>query len=281
MEAAIAAARAAYIGGCDGTSLVEAARRFGIPTSGTMAHSWVQAFAREDDAFREFSRTFADSAVYLLDTYGTLDAARTLVQSGLKPPMVRLDSGDLAALSREVRRILDAGGLERTRIFATGDLDEHKIAALVASGAAIDGFGVGTALSAVTDAPALAAVYKLVEVRRRGDRVGVVKLSPGKHTWPRPKQVWRMMQDGRAVGDVIAADEETPIAGATPLLERVMRDGRRVAPPQRLTDVRAQCRALVETLPSSLKQLEDPAAYPVRISDALERQRVRLRDEHR
>ena len=176
------------MGGCDGTSLVEASRRFDIPAAGTMAHAWVQAFPSEIDAFREFERSFADVAVYLLDTYDTLEAARTLVASGLRPPMVRLDSGNLAALSRDVRRILDTARLSSTRIFATGDLDQYRIADLVRDGARIDGFGVGAALTAVTDAPSLSAVYKLVEVERDGQRVGVVKLSPANRRGPAPSR---------------------------------------------------------------------------------------------
>src|SRR5581483_11758874 len=138
LGSAMDAARAAYIGGCDGTSLVAAAEAFDIPTSGTMAHSWVQAFPTEAAAFAEFSRSFQASAVYLLDTYDTLRAARALADSGLRPPTVRIDSGDLLALSRDVRRILDAEGLSATKIFATSDLDEYEIARLLAAGAPID-----------------------------------------------------------------------------------------------------------------------------------------------
>jgi len=263
--AALAAARAAFIGGCAGTSLVEAGRRYGIPTSGTMAHSWVQTFPSETDAFRDFSRLFADSAVYLLDTYDTLRATQRLIDSGLKPSMVRLDSGDLDALSRQVRALLDAAGLRETKIFATGDLDEDRIAELVTAGAPIDGFGVGTMLSTVADAPALSAVYKLVAIERGGEQLGVIKLSPGKSTWPGPKQVWRVMENGYAIRDVIAAAAEPPIANALPLLERVMTNGRRLAPSPSLVDVRARCRRLVGTLPASM---------PVDISPALEDARL-------
>ena len=132
LGASLAAARAAFIGGCAGTSYVEAARRYGIPASGTMAHSWIQSFATEVAAFREFSRSFEAFGVYLLDTYDTIGAATTLIEAGLKPPMVRLDSGDLVALARQVRAMLDRAGLRDTKIFATGDLDEDRIAEILA-----------------------------------------------------------------------------------------------------------------------------------------------------
>jgi nicotinate phosphoribosyltransferase len=270
IESALVAARAAYLGGCHGTSFVEAARRFGIPAAGTMSHSWVQTFPSEIDAFREFERTFADVAVYLLDTYDTLEAARTLVASGLRPAMVRLDSGDLGELSGGVRQILNLAGLSSTRIFVTSDLDEHRIADLLQSGAPIDGFGVGAALTAVTDAPSLSAVYKLVEVERRGERIGVAKLSPGKQTWPGAKQVWRIVEGGRLVRDIIAAANEAPPAGGVPLLQCVMRGGRRVEPRERLSTIRDRCRSAVDMLAPELRSLGAAATYDVVVSEMLE-----------
>jgi nicotinate phosphoribosyltransferase len=273
--ASMAAARASFVGGCAGTSLVEAARRYGIPTSGTMAHSWVQTFATEADAFHEFGRTFDEFAVYLLDTYDTIRATQTLIESGLQPPMVRLDSGNVEALSRRVRAMLDAAGLGDTKIFATGDLDEDRVAALVAAGAPIDGFGVGTMLSTVADAPALSAVYKLVEVHRHGEPVGVIKLSPDKHTWPGPKQVWRVMREGGADRDVLAGAGEPAIAGAVPLLGRVMRDGRRLQPSPSLEALRDHCRRMVSALPASLRALDAADAFRVDVSAPLEDARRR------
>jgi len=281
LGAAMAAARASFIGGCAGTSLVEAARRDHIPTSGTMAHSWVQAFASESDAFREFGRSFDEFAVYLLDTYDTIRATETLIASGLRPPMVRLDSGDLDALSRRVRAMLDAAGLGDTKIFATGDLDEDAIAALVSAGAPVDGFGVGTMLSTVADAPALSAVYKLVEVDRRGEHVGVIKMSPGKHTWPGPKQVWRVARHGRADHDVIAHASEPPIADATPLLEPVMAGGRRIQPSPPLVAIRERCRRLVDALPASLRGVDATDQYRVDVSAALDAARGRSAESWR
>ena len=273
--ASLAAARAAFIGGCDGTSLVEAGHRYGIPTSGTMAHSWVQTFANEVDAFREFSRTFPESATYLLDTYDTLAATDQLIASGLAPPMVRLDSGEVISLSRQVRAKLDAAGLKSTRIFATGDLDEYRIATIVKEGAPIDGFGVGTALSTVSDAPALSAVYKLVEVHRHGASAGVIKASPGKSTWPCPKQVWRVIDNGRAAGDVIGGVDEPPPAGGVPLLRKVMDGGRRIDPPASVYDLRTACRQAIARLPDRVRALDGVADYPVTITEPLEAARLK------
>jgi nicotinate phosphoribosyltransferase len=269
LGAALDAARAAYVGGAQGTSFVSAAERYGIPVYGTMAHSWVQAFPGESEAFRRFAGLFAESAVYLLDTYDTLAAARRLAASGLQPKVVRLDSGDLLALSRSVRQILNDAGLGGTRIFVTGDLDEHQIALLLAEGAPIDGFGVGTALSSVTDAPALPVVYKLVAIERSGHSTGVMKLSPGKATLPGPKQVWRFMDGGTIVRDLIAADDETPPAGGVPLLVQAMHNGQRHGEREPLDAIRDRCRAALTTLPAGLQALEPAEGLPVTISAEL------------
>jgi nicotinate phosphoribosyltransferase len=274
VEAGVLAARAAFIAGCESTSNVEAGRRFGIPVSGTMAHAWVTAFPDEQQAFRQFVRIFGDHTVLLLDTYDTLAAARAVAASGLTPAAVRLDSGNLAALSRDVREILDAAGLRATKIFVSGDLDERRIASIVESGAPVDGFGVGAALSTASDAPSLGAVYKLVEVERGGTAVPVKKHSPGKETAPGRKQVWRVVAGGRAVEDVIElADAPPPAAGATaePLLTRVMRAGRREEPPLPAAELRARCLAAIERLPPEVRRLEGRSRYPVRIGPALQR----------
>jgi nicotinate phosphoribosyltransferase len=274
LDGAMDAARAAYIGGCDGTSFVAAARRFDIPTSGTMAHAWVQSFPTERAAFSEFSRTFEESAVYLLDTYDTLNAARELAQSGLEPPVVRLDSGDLVRLSCEVRKILDDAGLAKTRIFATGDLDEYEIRRLLADGAAIDGFGVGTALTTVSDAPSLSAVYKLVELERDGRLVDVVKLSPDKHTWPGAKQVWRCAEGATVAWDMISGCEEAGPPQSEALLRRVVASGKRIGPSETLGDLRARRRAATAALPAEVTRVTDTASFDVRVSEALEARRL-------
>ena len=241
IDAAVLAARAAFIAGCAATSNLEAGRRFGIPVSGTMAHSWVMGFGDELDAFRQYMQIFGSHSTLLIDTYDTVTAARRIVHAGLAPTAVRLDSGDLLALSRQVRRIFDEGGLETTRILVSGDLDEHRVAALVKAGAPIDGFGVGTAISAVRDAPALGGVYKLVETMEDGAARPTVKLSTGKRTFPGRKQVWRVTENGTATHDVMGLEDEQKQDGR-PLLTRVLRQGTRVVPVDPIEEIRAEVR---------------------------------------
>ncbi|MBI2186100.1 MAG: nicotinate phosphoribosyltransferase [Acidobacteria bacterium] len=275
LEAAVLAARAAYIAGCESTSNVEAGRRFGIPVSGTMAHSWVTAFPTEEEAFHQFAEVFGERTVVLLDTYDTVAAARSVAASGMKPAAVRLDSGDVVALSREVRAILDGAGLQATRIFASGDLDEWRIAAILAAGAPIDGFGVGAALSTASDAPSLGAVYKLVEIERGGASVPVMKRSPGKATHPGRKQVWRRFGRDIAAEDVIeladASVPDAPPGRHEPLLVPVMRAGRRDQQVRPTAELRARSLTEVARLPRDVRRLAEAAPYPVRIGPALQR----------
>lgn len=207
-QAAVHAARAACLAGFEATSNLEAGRRFDLPVSGTMAHSWVMAQPDELTAFRRYLDMHGARSVLLVDTYDPLAAARSIVEAGLRPGGVRLDSGELGPLSRAVRAVLDAGGCSETRILASGDLDEHRIAELVESGAPIDGFGVGTALSTSEDAPALSGVYKLVEIERDGAMAPLMKHSPGKRSLPGAKQVWRAGPRDAAAGDVIGLPDE-------------------------------------------------------------------------
>ena len=269
LDAAVHAARAAYIAGCVSTSNLEAGRRFGIPVSGTMAHSWVMGFADEIDAFRQYMQIFGEHTTLLIDTYDTLSAARRIVAAGLRPTSVRLDSGDLLALSRQVRQIFDQGGLTATRILVSGDLDEYRIQALVRDAAPIDGFGVGTAISAISDAPALGGVYKLVETVEAGQARPTVKLSSGKRTFPGRKQVWRVTDGGIASHDVMGLDDETGQDGRA-LLSRVMRGGVRVAPIAPLAEVRQRCAARVAQLQAALRALDGGSPYAVRVSVALD-----------
>jgi nicotinate phosphoribosyltransferase len=264
IDAGIRAARAAYIAGFDSSSIVEAGKRYGIPLSGTMAHSWVMAFPDELTAFRGYADVFGAGAVFILDTYDAIAAARMVAASGLRPRAVRLDSGDLVATSREVRRIFDEHGLRQTSIVASGDLDELRIAEIVASGAPIDGFGVGTAISTSSDAPALSGVYKLAEIERHGEMVPVIKTSPGKRTYPGCKQVWRVFQNGMAAEDLLTLAEEPPPGNAQPLLSEVMRQGVRLSRPP-LDDVRETCRQRLAQLPREVRRLVDGKNYPVRI----------------
>jgi len=270
VEAGELAARAAFIAGCEATSNVHAGKQFDMALSGTMAHSWVTAFRDEPSAFKCYANLFGEHAVLLLDTYDTLAAARWIASSGLKPHAVRLDSGDLAALSKSARAILDDAGLRETSIFASGDLDEWRIAELVASGAPIDGFGVGAALSTVTDVPSLGAVYKLVEIERDGRLVPLMKRSPGKQTIPGRKQVWRRFTDGRASEDVISVHDEAEVPSARPLLKRVMSNGRRELPRRALRDMQAHCRRAIDELPPDVRRLRDASRYPVRFTAALQ-----------
>ena len=230
--------RAAYVGGCMGTSNVKAGARFGIPTFGTLAHFFVMAYSDEEEAFRRFQQFFPDHSVLLVDTYDTLAAIEKIIHAGLRPKSVRLDSGDLVDLSRKVRRRLDQAGLTETRIFASGDLDEFVIADLLARGAQIDTFGVGTALATSKDAPALGGVYKLVDVASGETLSERAKFSEEKITYPGRKQVFRLPHsDGSSCEDVIARETEH-YPEAQLLLSRVMREGN----PDTLTEPRADPR---------------------------------------
>ncbi len=269
LGAALLAARAAYLAGCVGTSFVEAGRTFGIPLSGTMAHSWILAAQSEADAFRAYSELFDQHTVLLLDTFDVNAATKLLIDSGLRPQGVRIDSGDLAATSRSVREMLDRAGLASTRIILSGDLDEWKITEIVASRAPVDTFAVGTALATSDDAPALGGVYKLVELTEGGVVRRVMKRSEGKGTWTGAKQVWRSAEGGVAIGDLVAfADEEPPLS-AKALLEQVMRSGVRAAPQPSLEEARQHCREATGALPPRLRTLAADVSYPVERSSAL------------
>ncbi|HEX6310540.1 MAG TPA: nicotinate phosphoribosyltransferase [Acidimicrobiia bacterium] len=282
-DAAMKAARAAFVGGASGTSLVLAGRELGLELSGTMAHAYVMRFSDERDAFLSFARAYPGKAVLLLDTYDT-EAAAQLVAAmapqlraeGIVPRAVRLDSGDFTALSRSVRRTLDDAGLGEIGIFASGDLDEYRIAEIVASGATIDAFGVGTQLGTSGDAPSLDVVYKLVE-----DPTGPkVKVAPGKTTLPGRKQIYRV-RDGEAYAhDVIALEDEARVEGA-PVLEHVMAGGRRTRRREPLAAARDRRAAAVAALAPHVRSIDAGApGYEVRLAPALEALTRKLRAEH-
>lgn len=271
-EAGVLAARSAYLAGFDGTATVLAGKSFDIPLFGTMAHSFVIAHEREMDAFETYARNHPDNTVLLIDSYDTLEGARKAVRlaerlrgSGIRIRGVRLDSGDLATLSRGVRDILDAGGLGDATVFASGNLDEHAIGALLAKGAPIDGFGVGTRMDVSADAPYLDCAYKLQEYAGQARR----KRAEGKTTWPGRKQVYRHYSaDGRMAGDCLTLEDD-PQQGE-PLLRPVMREGRLLAPLPTLADAREHAGAQLERLPQTLRELTPgPSDYPVDISPAL------------
>lgn len=271
-EAGALAARAAYLAGFAGTATAYAGPRFGIPVFGTMAHSFVQAHDDEAEAFTDFAESFPDNAMLLIDTYDTVEGARCvagiapqLAGRGIRIKGVRLDSGDLDALSREVRGVLDEAGLRDAVIFASGNLDEQRVDALVTAGAPITSYGVGTSLTTSSDAPYLDAVYKLQEYAGQARR----KRSSGKATWPGRKQVFRRLDtSGHCAGDTVALTTET-FPGA-PLLVEVMRSGRRIASSPTLAMARAHCAAQLATLPPALRLLDPPwPTYPVVISPAI------------
>lgn len=292
-EAGLFAARAAYIGGCIGTSNVEAGLLFGIPTFGTLAHSFVMSFENEDDAFRAFIKIFPDNATVLVDTYDTITAVKRLVEEfkDAAIPAVRLDSGDLCELSKQVRQILDDGGMTSTGIFASSDLNEFRIADLISRGARIDSFGVGTELATSYDAPALSGVYKLSGIEENGKIKMRIKLSKDKATYPGPKQVWRLADStGKYIRDVISlADEAEPRSerGGTvaPLLKPVMRRGQileqTAAGIAGLNPLRDRTLKELEQLPADLLLLETEARYPVTLSDGLKNERARIESHMR
>ena len=281
-EAGLMAARASYIAGFAGTATVLAGEQFGIPLFGTMAHSFIEAFGDETEAFETFARTRPDNVVLLLDTYDSEAAARKVValaprlkEAGIAIRGVRLDSGDLIALSKRVRAILDAGGLKDTTIFVSGGLDEDSLIAFARAGAPIDGVGIGTSLTTSADVPSIDCVYKLQEYAGLPRR----KRSENKATWPGRKQVWRRYDaDGRMSGDLLSlATPALPSpasgggwgGGGEPLVERVMVGGRRLQPALSLDDIRRRAKRELECLPQALRQLTPGAAYQVEVADDL------------
>ncbi|WP_200210469.1 nicotinate phosphoribosyltransferase [Micromonospora coerulea] len=278
LEAGAGVARASAIAGFGATSDVEAARRYGLTPSGTMAHSYVEAFPDERAAFRAFAADFPTNPVFLVDTYDTPAGVRAAVdvitELGLTGPVgVRLDSGDLAALAKRTRAILDDAGLTQATIVASGSLDEDVIAALVAQGAPINAYGVGTRMGVSFDAPSLDSAYKLVAF---GDRP-VLKLSPGKATLPGPKQVFR--DPAGTSGDVVGLRDEPAPAGREPLLVPVMRGGRlleAVDPAGAVRAARRRFDADLAWLPEAARRLADPTPLTATVSPGLAELRDRL-----
>ncbi|MGA2329744.1 MAG: nicotinate phosphoribosyltransferase [Bryobacteraceae bacterium] len=260
-EAGVLAGRAAYIGGCIGTSNTLTGFRSGVPVYGTAAHSWVLAFPSELEAQRRLQELLGPNTIYIIDTYDTVEGARIAASLGRPLWGVRLDSGDLIELSRAVRCILDEAGLRDAKIMASGDLNEYKIQEIVAAGAPIDAFGVGTELATSADAPALGVVYKLVEV---GDRY-TAKFSPDKVTLPGAKQIYRFPDH-----DLVAlANESLPVPGAEPLLRPVIFHGRLLEP---LPDAKAARERAAESLgrlPEAHRGLDSAAPFPVEYSRML------------
>jgi nicotinate phosphoribosyltransferase len=260
-DAGLKAARAFYIAGIDATSNVLSGCCYGIPIAGTMAHSYVQAHPSELDAFRAFVASYPDTTL-LVDTYDTLAGVQNVVSLAreLGPDFrvraIRLDSGDLASLSKQARQLLDASGLSHLKIFASGGLDETELDRLVRDGAPIDGFGVGTSLGVSRDEPALDAAYKLTSYAGQGR----LKRSPGKRVLPGRKQVYRVEHDGQVIHDVIARAEEA--LDGRPLLRKMMERGQRLAAARETLEAsRSRAQREVAALPERIQSLE-PASRP-------------------
>jgi nicotinate phosphoribosyltransferase len=270
-EAGLYSARASYIAGFAGAADVLAGERYGIPIVGTMAHSFVQTHSDEMAAFEDFARARPDGVVLLIDTYDTEQGARKVVQlaptlkaDGISIRGVRIDSGDLIAQSKRVRRILDDGGCKDVIILVSGGINEEVLAEMNRQSAPIDGCGIGVNLDASIDAPSLDCAYKLQEYAGAPRR----KLSAGKVTWPGRKQVWRSYDaQGRMQGDVVSLESDAQ-AGDT-LVVPLMRGGKRIAPAPTLTQIRERAARELARLPEPLKRLEPGHGYAVTISNAL------------
>jgi nicotinate phosphoribosyltransferase len=280
IDAALKAARAFHIAGVGSTSNVVAGRAWGIPVAGTMAHSYIQAHDSEEAAFEKFAALYPDT-ILLVDTYDTLAGVRRVIDLArrlggkFRVSAVRLDSGDLAALAKQSRALLDAAGLQRVKIFASGGLDEDEVAKMLDGGAPVDGFGVGTAMGVSEDKPALDIAYKLSEYAGKGR----LKLSTGKPVLPGRKQIFRREDGGRAAGDTIGCDEET-LPGRL-LMRTVMENGRRLpgAAPS-LAEIRAHAERETALLPDRVRHIT-PARppYAVEISARLQAKQDRIARE--
>jgi nicotinate phosphoribosyltransferase len=275
-NAGILGARASIIGGCQGTSNTYAGYKIGIPASGTMAHSFVMNFASEAEAFQAFCETFPKSTL-LIDTYDPIKAVKIALQKGLEFEGVRIDSGDILNISKQIRRLLDNAGRKSAKIMATGDLNEWIIHDMVSKQAPIDYFGVGTELSTSRDDPALNGVYKLVGIRINSNRfkgnkyqtIYKRKKSPGKEDFPGPKQVHRLIRNNTLVTDILTLDDEE-VRDSNPMLKQYIKGGRVMERLPSIFEIRSWCRNQVSILPEKFRKLDYvPESFPVIISDKL------------
>jgi nicotinate phosphoribosyltransferase len=309
IDGALSASRAAYIGGASATSNTFAGRRFGIPLRGTMAHSWIMAFASEREAFEKYAEIYPDGCILLIDTYDTLGSGienaiavgRKLKETGHDGFGVRLDSGDLEYLSKKVRERLDAAGLRGALIVASNELDENIIHQLMTQRAPIDAWGVGTHLVTGGGDSSLTGVYKIVAREQGGAFIPTIKVSnnPEKVTNPGIKQVWRFANGGGSpLADLICLEEEAPSPGTphtfhhpivdyrsftlteygtmTPLLSLKMREGGVVGRHPPITDIRARAWREIDALDDTYKRLINPHVYKVSLSDTLHEMKARL-----
>ncbi len=272
IDAGMKVARSSYIAGFGGTSNVLAGKLYGIPIVGTMAHSFVASFDSEIDAFRAYAKSFPDNSILLIDTYDTIagagkavQIAREMADRGQRLHGVRIDSGDLAELTIEVRKLFDEAGLKDVKIIASGGLDEYDLADFTAANIPCDSYGVGTKMGTSSDAPWSDMAYKLVDYERRP----VLKLSTGKASWPAEKQVFRFCDDqNRLRKDLIALrDEQNPDADA--LLQKVMDGGKMTTPSPTIDEIRNNFLTEFKRLPDSIKAIKRPANYPVEFSSQL------------
>jgi len=277
IDAGMKVARCSYIAGCQGTSNVLAGLSYGIPVFGTMAHSFVMSYEKEIDAFRAFAKTFPANSTLLIDTYDDIAGAekaaivaKELEEKGFRLSGVRLDSGDLAEISKKVRKLLDDKGLQYVRIFASGDLDEFKIEELLKRGAKIDAFGVGTKMGTSADKPYVDVIYKLCEtMSEKGSFSPIMKLSEGKVTLPGRKQVYRFKdKNGNFSKDIIALADEKVKGEA--LLVKVMEKGEIIYDLPSLDEIRATAAESLSKLPEKYKKLTGAPTYPVELSQDLE-----------
>ena len=276
IEAGLDVARVSAIAGFEATSNVEAAHRYGLTAAGTMAHSYVQAFAREREAFTAFAQDFPGRTTFLVDTYDTIDGTKDAIDVIKKLKLrgrtgVRLDSGNLLELSNRARKLLDAAGLKHVRIFVSGGLDEFQIDELVRNEAPIDAFGVGTRMGVSADYPYLDTAYKLVDYAGRP----VMKLASGKVTAPGRKQVFRR---NKPFSDVIGLFEEPAPPGHEPLLEPMMLRGKRTRGPATVADSRALCESDMEVLPPAARRIQSPHGPVVPSTERLQRTTEQTRE---
>jgi nicotinate phosphoribosyltransferase len=270
VDAAMKVARASAVAGFGGTSNMAAAMRYGLLPVGTMAHSYVLSFESEQEAFEAFMRDNPDNALLLVDTYDTLEGVHRAIEASRRTEIpltgIRIDSGDLAGLARESRRLLDEAGFAEAVIVASGDLDEHRIAELCRAGTPIDLWGVGTELGTSRDSPVVNGVYKIVAELRDGAWRGVAKLTEGKATLPGAKQVFRRIEGGAMVEDVVGAAEEE--LDGEPLLVPAMRRGE-IVHAETLDQMRERTKRSVDSLPLALRSPGERPRYPVSHSEAL------------
>jgi nicotinate phosphoribosyltransferase len=262
-EAGVLGARAAFLGGCMGTSNTLAGYRFGIPVVGTAAHAWVMSFASETDSFRKMQELLGKQSVHLVDTYDTIEGTRHAIEVGQPFWGIRLDSGDFLSLSKQARAMLDAAGLTQAKIMVSGDMDEYKIAALVRNGAPVDSFGVGTELAVSGDAPSMGAIYKMVEIENGEMKRYTAKRSTGKKSLAGTKQIFRFPDR-----DVVARSSEC-LEGARALQKPVLIGGKLIQPLPDVKEARERAASLLASLPERVRRIDSTEPYPVEYSAQL------------